>query len=184
MLSRWPEQVVGDRVLLRRASGHTDLGVLSAGWATPDIAAMLDDPLGSLETLGPEGYALAFIQNAEHRASAGIGIALAIVPRGGADAVGFLTLERDRAFDGWEVGYWTLPGERNRGYASDAVSAAAGCALSSGAETVWAEAYDRRSAAVLERAGFERCSAAAAPASRIGGRRYRRSALPVADRVG
>lgn len=174
MLSRWPDQLVGDATVVRRISGQTDLDALSAGWATPDIAASLDDPLASLSSLGPAGYSMAFVEHAAHREAAGLGLSLAIIVRRTGEMAGAITLESDGRSGNWEIGYWTLPGHRGQGHASDAVGMLASWALANGATTIWADAFDRRSAAVLERAGFEPAPTGGDGLA-LGARRYQRS---------
>lgn len=164
----------GELVVLRRADPKTDLRALAAGWATPDIAATLDDPAGSLEQLGAEAYAYAYLENAAKREAAGVALALTIVLQLTGEIAGLVSIERSPKVDGFEIGYWTLPEHRNRGYATDAVVGAVRWALANGAECIWAEAYDRRSAAVLEQAGFKPCTPTTpVPAARIGARHYR-----------
>lgn len=167
---------MGSTTLLRRCSALHDLEMLTAGWSTPEIAATIDDPLGSLTALGPSGYSLAFLEHAEHRESAGLAVALTMVRREGLLSVGLITLARDPRVPGWEIGSWTLPAHRNRGYMSDARATLSSWALANGAGQLWAEAFDRRSASILEATGFEPLTGGGA-ATRVGARRFVRSAL-------
>lgn len=134
-------------------------------WAERDVscveqASTAQDILGGT-TVPPEytpEEGLAFVRRQHERLTSGQGVSLAITSTRTDEAAGLVIVQVRPQPGVAGIGYWVVPGERRRGYASRAVSLATDWALGPAGfarAEAWVDPENTASQRTLERCGFE-----------------------------